>query len=165
METTYAPLDNLTVSLSGAYNNATYVSYVGRAGADRTHQCHEVRGPLRQAASRARRCGTPSSTSTTDVPLDDDFTGFTYLNQTFHSKVSVYNSYSRYGWQDAYGADQFRHRREDERRENIPCCSGPRISPTSATSSASGAASAITPAVGVLGDPRTFGVTFDVHVE
>ncbi|MEJ0043376.1 MAG: TonB-dependent receptor, partial [Rhizomicrobium sp.] len=163
LETTYAPLDNLTISLSGAYNNAAYVSYADApAPIELTNVTKSVDLSGRQLP------GAPLWNAQLninyEVPLDDGFTGFTYLNQTFHSKVSVYNSYSSYGWQDAYGLTNFGIGvRTTDGKYSLLLWSKNLADQRYLIGV--GAASAITPAVGVLGDPRTFGVTFDIHVE
>ncbi len=102
LETTYAPLDNLTVTLNGAYNEATFVSYDDApAPIELTNVTKSVN------LSGYQIPGAPLWNAQLDVnyevPLDDDFTGFAYLNEAFRSKMSLYNPVSPYAYQDAYG--------------------------------------------------------------
>ncbi len=163
LETTYAPLDNLTISLSGAYNDATFVSYNNApAPIELTNVTKSV------DLSGYQLPGAPvwnvQLGINYQVPLDEDFVGFAYLNQTFRSKVAVYNPVSPYAWQGANGLTNlgFGVRTADGRYSL-------RVWSKNLTDQryliGIGGASAITPVIGVLGDPRTFGITFGVHVD
>ncbi len=163
LETTYQPLDNLTISLSGAYNDATFVSYDDApAPIELTNVTKSVN------LSGYQLPGAPKWNAQLnvnyEVPLDGDFTGFTYLNQTFRSKTSLYNPVSPYAYQDAYGLTNFGIGvRTSDGKYALRFWSKNLADQRYLIGI--GGASAITPVVGVLGDPRTFGVTFDAHVE
>ncbi|MEI9996970.1 MAG: TonB-dependent receptor [Rhizomicrobium sp.] len=163
LETTYSLLDNLTISLSGAYNNATFVSYDDApAPIELTNVTKSV------DLSGYQLPGAPVWNGQLDInyeqPLDDDFTAFTYLNQSFRSKTSLYNPVSPYAYQDAYGLTNFGIGVKTSDGKYSLLLWSKNLADQRYLIGIGGA-SAITPVVGVLGDPRTFGVTFDAHVE
>ena len=163
LETSYAVLDNLSISLSGAYNDARFVSFTDAlAPIEFTNVTKFV------DLSGYQLPGAPIWNAQLNInyeqPIDDTFTAFAYLNQAFRSKTSLYNPVSSYAWQDAYGLTNLGIgvRTNDERYSLLLWAKN---LADQRYLIGIGGASAITPVVGVLGDPRTFGVTLDIHVE
>ncbi len=163
LETSYAVLDNLSFSLNGAYNDATYVSYPDApAPIEFTNVASFVDLSGKQIPGASR--WSAQFNADYDFPITEDFRGFTYLNESYRTKTSLYNPLSSYAAQGPVALTNFGIgvKTSDDRYSLLFWSKNLfdkryfiGVSP----------ASQLTPVIGVLGDPRTFGVTFEAKFE
>jgi iron complex outermembrane receptor protein len=159
VEGAFAVADGINISATGAYNDATYRSYVnGPVPVEYQY----TGGPTtldwsgRQVVGAAKWSGQVSVDF--DRPVNERLNLTGYANQTYKSRTNLLNPYSAYGKQEAYGltnaglgiraADDgwsvlVWGRNLFDKRYNVGI----------------GTATAVNPFLGILGDPRTYGVT------
>ncbi len=155
-EASYAVTHNLNLSLSGAINDATYLSY---DNAPTPIELAAAVGPTLSLTGK-QLVGAPKTNIQANYDyqrnLADGYQLFTYGNLVNHSKVSLYNPYSQFGWQKdltlVNAGIGIRHgnysltlwsKNLTDRRYLV----------------AFAPATAASPFAGILGDPRTLGLT------
>jgi iron complex outermembrane receptor protein len=160
IETRFAVTPNLNVSLSGGYNDARFLSY---ENAPTPIELAAAAGPTLsltgyQIPGAAKNNVQGSFDYRHD--LGNGLQIYTYGNAVYHSDVSLYNPRSLFGHQKALtlanGGIGIRNERYSlvlwgknltDKRYYVGV----------------GPATAANPYIGILGDPRTFGLTFSGH--
>jgi len=162
-ESSFAVTENLAISFNAAHNDATYVSYTN---APAPIEYKDVRSTY--DLSGKQLIGAPKWSGQANIsfeqPLGNDLVGFTYVNETFRTKAALYNPYSSYSWQGGYGITNagIGVRTADGQYSLLVWSKN--LFDKRYLIGVSGA-TAYTPVVGVIGDPLTFGVTFDIKLK
>ncbi|MET0239278.1 MAG: TonB-dependent receptor [Sphingobium sp.] len=155
VESAFAIAPGINLSANGAFNDATYRSY-------KNGPAPVEYGPTVLDWSGQRLVGSAKWTGQVsfdfDQPINDALHVTGYANQTYRSKSNLLNPFSVYGRQEGYGLtnagvglrasdDSWSllvwSRNLFDKRYNLGI----------------GTASAVNPFLGILGDPRTYGVT------
>ena len=160
LEGSFTVVNGVTLSANGAFNDARYVSYENGPA--------PVEDQFGGAAtsfvdwSGKRVVGAPKWSGQVsldaDVPISSNFNVTGFANQTYRSGVNLTNPFSEYGRQDAYGLTNAGIGiRTSDGRWSLNLWGRNLFDKRYFVGM--GAAGAVSPYVGVLGDPRTYGVT------
>lgn len=147
----------LGASFSGALNDATYRSYVNApAPLEYSNVTTTVDLSGRRVVGAAKWSGQVSIDYSREIAADTELFG--YANQTYRSASNVLNPASAYGRQGAYGLTNAGiGARLDGGRYSLQAWGRNIFDKRYAVGI--GQASAVSPYIKVLGDPRTYGVT------
>lgn len=160
-ETTIAPVPGLTLNFNGAYNDAKYLNYANAPA------------PLEFQAALGGATSTLSLTGyqitgapkwvlqggyNVEQPIGGNLKLTSYATVSYRSRTALLNPRSVYGWQNAYAlVNAGIGLRTENDRYSILLWSKNLFDKRYAA--AFGAASANTPIITILGEPRTWGVT------
>ncbi len=172
LEGRYSPIENLWLTISGAYNDARYLSFpnapppaelYGGAGAPFPGGVKTVDLSGRRIVNAPMFNGQLGANyeHPVDLPFGYHAVGFIWATQTYRTKTSQISPLSAYGWQSAYGLTNLGVGiRSDDDKYSF------QIWVKNLTDrryfGGAGRATTATPYFGILGDPRTIGGTLKV---
>ncbi len=163
LETSWAISEGLDLSFTGAHNDATYVHYTN---APAPIEYKDVRSTYdlsgKQLIGAAKWNGQINLSF--EQPLGNDLVGFTYVNEYLRSGASLVNPYSSYSWQSGYGITNAGVGVKTADGQYSLLFWSKNLFDKRYLIGVSGA-TAYTPVVGVIGDPLSFGLTFDIKLK
>ncbi|MFT3965441.1 MAG: TonB-dependent receptor [Sphingobium sp.] len=156
-EGVFAIAPGINLSATGAFNDAIYRSYPnGPVPVEYSNVVTSLDWSGKRVVGAAKWSGQVSFD--VDQPVSDRLNATFYANQTYRSKTNLLNPFSVYGRQEGYGLTNagIGLRDADDRWSVVAW--GRNLFDKRYYVGV-GTATAVNPFIGVLGDPRTYGVT------